>query len=181
MSTEHEEHRPELPRLDLGSGPQPREGFVGVDLRSGERVIGWDLTEFPWPFESETIEALHCSHLIEHLPTTAWQGKDILVRFFEETWRISKPGALFRLCWPAAFDPATGATIPSAWWDPTHYRHIPHQQITSYFWQSGRAALGIEHYRIRCNWAPTRDFVLRNLTVDGSVRELDIELRRDAL
>jgi len=172
---------PDFPKLDLGCGRVPFGGFTGVDKDWGPNIIGWNLLEFPWPWADQSIEALRSSHLIEHLPAYPWQGKDILVRFFEEAWRICKPGALFHLRWPVPFDVQTGAPIPSAWWDPTHYRHIPHEQITSYFWRDGRKAMDVEGYGIRCNWAPTRPIHVRNLTNDGRVQEYDAELRREDL
>ena len=173
---------PNVPRLDLGSGPRPREGYVGVDRIDGcAGVLPWDFTSWkPWPFMSESIEALCSSHCIEHLPPLNSRGQDVLVRFFEEAWRVAKPGALFHLRWPVPFDPVTGAPLESAWWDPTHYRRIPFQQL-SYFSKQGRADMDVSDYDFRCNWEPTRPIGIRDLTEDGKVREYDAELRRDPL
>lgn len=177
----HLQYEPDFPRLDLGCGAEPREGFIGVDRTWRYHVLGWDLTVTPWPWEDESIEALHSSHLIEHLPLQDRNGCDALVRFFEEAWRICKDNALFHLRWPAPFHPETGAIVPSAWWDPTHYRHIPHQQIPAYFSAAGRASMGVESYGIRCNWVPTGNIAWRNLTDDGAVVEYVIDLRREPL
>lgn len=170
---------PRVPRLDLGSGPTPREGYVGVDKCGGDDVHRWNFTNLhPWPFASESIETLHSSHLIEHLPLLDELGRDCLFVFFEEAWRISKPGALFHLRWPVPFHPKTGMPMPSAWFDPTHYRHIPYQQL-DYLSTAGRAAMGVESYAVRCNWVLHRDVTIRELTSDGSVLEYDVELRRE--
>ena len=173
---------PRVPRLDLGSGPKPREGYVGVDRIDGNPdVLPWDFTSWKaWPFASETIEALASSHCIEHLPPLNGRGQDVLVRFFEEAWRICKPGALFHLRWPVPFDPRTGAPLESAWWDPTHYRRIPYQQL-SYFSKQGRAELDVPHYDFRCNWEPVGPIGVRDLTEDGRVQEYIVELRREPL
>lgn len=181
MDWDETDYTPLVPRLDLGSGPTPAPGYIGVDKTWGDRRIGFDLRNPIWPWADESIEALRSSHLIEHLPLVDEDGRDILVRFFEEAWRICKPGALFRLLWPIPFHPDTGMPVPSAWWDPTHYRRIPYEQVVFYFSAQGRADMGVESYGIHCNWAPTRPPIYRSLTGDSSVLEYDAELRRDPL
>lgn len=63
-------------RLDLGSGPEPRSGYTGLDVchsSSGTPTPGvpWNLASgWPWPFADGSIEALYSSHFIEHLPAT---------------------------------------------------------------------------------------------------------------
>ena len=83
-------------KLDLGSGPRPIDGHVGVDRPEDDAlpalttalaslpcqphidargIIRFDLAcGLPWPFEDESIEGLYSSHLIEHLPCS-----DVLV------------------------------------------------------------------------------------------------------
>lgn len=172
---------PSPPRLDLGSGPRPEPGYVGVDRLDAPHLVRWDFRSGePWPFATESIEALHSSHLIEHLPPLNDRGRDALIHFFEQAWRICKPGALFRLRWPAPFHPVTGTPVEGTWWDPTHYRVIPYQQIPSYFSRDGRVALEVESYGIECNWVLTRDIGWRALTSDCRVIEFDAELRRES-
>lgn len=172
-------------KLDLGSGPVPREGYVGVDRVLAERVVVHDLTVIPWPWQDESIEALASSHCIEHLPERshivmspgleAYFVRDALVTFFEEAWRICQSGALFQLRWPAPFHPETGRPVLGAWMDPTHYRHIPAETLV-HFSRAGRQALGVRD-DIRCNWVPTRDVIW---TEQGSgLVEYDAELRRE--
>lgn len=165
--------------LDLGSGPVPVDGYTGVDRCHGERVVYWDFTcSMDWPFERESIAGLRSSHLIEHLPPVNDRGNDILLHFFEQAWRVAKPGSLFHLRWPVPFHPVTGMPVVSAWWDPTHYRHIPEQTIWSYCSREGRRAMGVESYDVRCNWRPTRAFTVRTLNVEPLVLEYDVELAR---
>ena len=78
--------QPRVPRLDLGSGPQPREGYVGVDRIDGHpNVLPWDFTSWKaWPFASESIEALASSHCIEHLPPLNGRGQEYVVELRRE-------------------------------------------------------------------------------------------------
>jgi len=57
--------KPQLLKLDLGAGTNPREGFLGVDIRKfgSNQVV--DLRK-PWPWADESVEEAHCSHTIEH-------------------------------------------------------------------------------------------------------------------
>lgn len=143
-------------KLDLGSGPIPRAGFVGVDLRppAGGVAFDFDSAE-PWPFETASVDELYSSHLIEHLHAGRFGGRDVLVRFFEEAWRVGKPGSTLYLRWPSLVDESTGAPLASYWYDPTHRRAIPRQQLL-YFSLEGRRHLGVEFYDYRCNWVIER-------------------------
>lgn len=80
-----------LIKLDLGCGPNPREGFVGVDsLTFGkDNIVKHDLRETPWPFEDNSVSEATCSHFLEHL--TNFDGKWERVRFFNELWRVMVP------------------------------------------------------------------------------------------
>lgn len=174
-------------RLDLGSGPTPLDGHLGLDLMevppfAGKHSGVWKFrldTGQTWPFANNSIEGLHSSHLIEHLPAANVDGKDILARFFEEAWRIAMPGALFNLRWPSIIDEETGRWLPSAFYDPTHRRWIPKEQLL-YFSCQGREHLGVEQYDFRCNWTLVT-VGQRSLTTDRSVLEYHAVLRRDPL
>ena len=74
-------------KLDLGAGINKKEGFIGVDSRGfpGVDVVA-DLTK-PWPWADETVDEVHCSHMIEHL--TAEQR----IFFVNELYRVMKKGA----------------------------------------------------------------------------------------
>jgi hypothetical protein len=164
-----------MPRaLDLGSGPCPAPGFTGVDLCAGEvsgSVVVWDLTDgSPWPFDDESVEALHCSHFIEHIPrdrvvigTTEFQRtirspgepkrvekgriartQDAFFWFFDEAYRVAKSGCRFTLRWP---HPQSDAADQ----DPTHARRIPASML-NYLSVDGRRALGVQQYPVFCDW-----------------------------
>jgi SAM-dependent methyltransferase len=73
-------------RLDLGCGPNPKEGFRGVDSLKFDRVdVVTDLRkEWPWPDNSVT--EVHCSHTLEHFERRE------RVHFMNELYRVLKPG-----------------------------------------------------------------------------------------
>lgn len=72
-------------KLDLGAGINKKEGFIGVDVRAfpGVDVVA-DLTK-PWPWQDETVDEVHCSHMVEHL--TAKER----IFFVNELYRVLKP------------------------------------------------------------------------------------------
>ena len=101
-------------RLDLGSGPTPKEGFVGVDLyvADAEFVLQWDLQKFPWPLDDEEIAEVFSSHFVEHLEPGMW------VPFMDELWRVMKPDAIAEIIHP-------NLKSSRAFQDPTHRDYIP--------------------------------------------------------
>lgn len=174
-------------KLDLGSGPTPLDGHLGIDLANHPPVPGKHLgvkafrldRGYDWPFEDGSVEALYSSHLIEHLPASTALGKDILAHFFEQAWRVAELGALFVVRWPSLIDEETGKWLPSAFFDPTHRRFIPREQML-YWSVQGRTDLGVEHYGFRCNWVSVR-IGQRALTEDRLVMEYEQILRKEPL
>lgn len=66
-------------RIDLACGQVPKEGFEGVDLlATGPGIRKVDLTKFPWPFEDNSVDALYCSHFIEHIPSREIEERDLV-------------------------------------------------------------------------------------------------------
>lgn len=73
----------ELLKLDLGCGPNKREGFHGVDAREFKGVdTVLNLGAAPWPWEDNSVGEVHCSHFLEHL------SADERIVFFNELWRV---------------------------------------------------------------------------------------------
>lgn len=169
------------PRLDLGSGSKPKPGFWGIDRAAAPGVTPFDLASgLPWPFADESIEELYSSHFIEHVPAcdvaayefvrpshrpgepelrspvpTRWSRyvgqRDALCWVMDEAFRVCKPGARFRLRWPALVDERTGVIGRIAFLDPTHRRFIPIEQL-AYYQRAGREQLGVTQYPVACDW-----------------------------
>lgn len=141
-------------KLDLGSGPNPPEGYLGVDRRldiASDRVMLFDLISGErWPWEDNSIDALRSCHMIEHIPAdevAVGPGRlltDRLVFFFNEAWRVAKPGALFDLIWPPL-------QSSRAFQDPTHRRFIP-SELLDYFNRETRDNGGLHHIGAECDW-----------------------------
>ena len=95
-----------LTRLNIGAGPLKIEGAVNLDIDPGlEPDVVHDLTQFPYPFEDNTFDYVHCSKVIEHLLDT--------IPVMEEIGRITKPGGLVYVAVPHF---ASGMACG----DPTH-------------------------------------------------------------
>jgi SAM-dependent methyltransferase len=78
-------------KLDLGCGKTKREGFTGVDRRQFEGVdVVWDITKTPWPWADESVEEVHCSHVLEHLDHNRHNPER--VRFMNEIYRVLVKG-----------------------------------------------------------------------------------------
>lgn len=82
-------------RLDLGCGPNPKPGFIGVDTLpfDGKVAVVHDLRR-PWPWADGSVEEAHSSHFLEHL--TAWER----VHFCNELYRVLKTGSSCQLIVP---------------------------------------------------------------------------------
>ena len=144
-------------KLDLGSGPRPAPGFKGVDVIEGITDYTHDFdTGEPWPFESDSVSELRAAHLIEHIDSRSvmcWEPtpnlpnrrlKDLLFHFFDEAYRVAKPGARFEVRCPTySHDMAHG--------DPTHRRNISHDLI-HYLNRGGRETRRVGFYDVTCNW-----------------------------
>ena len=139
---------PEL-RLDLGCGQNCREGFEGVDRwapNAKHAVHLWNGERWPW--EDNSVSEPHSSHVIEHITADyieTYAGvRDALYFFFDEAWRVAKPGATFKLIWPAL-------KSDRAFQDPTHRRFIPHVQMY-YLDKNWRDINRLDHYAGACDW-----------------------------
>jgi SAM-dependent methyltransferase len=97
-------------RLNLGSGGQPREGFVNVDLNPHAPGVDFvhDLDDHPWPFASESASEVVMEQCLEHLRDRN--------RAMKEIYRVLRPGGVARIIVPHF-------TWQLAYADPTH-RHF---------------------------------------------------------
>ncbi len=146
-------------KLDLACGQTPKEGFEGVDCFQGAQHVV-DLTQYPWPFEDNSVDELHCSHYIEHIEMVMLDAagkvvrpgepgytaaKDALFMFFDECYRILKPGGWLTVICPAAQN-------VRAFQDPTHRRFIVAETF-QYLWAEWRRANKLDHYNVQCDFS----------------------------
>lgn len=74
-------------KLDLACGDNKREGFFGIDKhKTSSTDAEFDLLQFPWPIESDSVEELHCSNFFEHIPA------NLRKPFMEECHRVLQKG-----------------------------------------------------------------------------------------
>ena len=149
-------------KLDLGCGQRPKEGFEGVDIHPGPAKHVVDLFKFPWPFESDSVDEIHASHLLEHVPAReveerdlnissrafkighSYLGADMLFAFVDECYRILKADSWMHVVVPSG-------RSNRAFWDPTHRRFFM-QETCLYFSAEWRKMNGLDHYRVGCNF-----------------------------
>lgn len=144
-------------KIDLGCGQNPREGFEGADLYGDKAKHKVDLFKFPWPWKSGSVEELYSAHFLEHVParevgledlsgeSREFLGQDMLFAFMDEAWRVLKPDGWMTIVVPSG-------RSNRAFWDPTHRRFFM-QETFLYFAREWRKQNGLEHYRVRCNFA----------------------------
>lgn len=150
-------------KLDLGCGQNPKEGFEGVDLYGDKAKHKVDLFKFPWPFESDSVDEIHASHFLEHIPAREIEGRDLtsptigdsdlysrllgqdmLFAFMDECYRILKKDSWMHVVVPSG-------RSSRAFWDPTHRRFFM-QETFLYFSAEWRKMNGLDHYRVNCNF-----------------------------
>lgn len=136
-------------RLDFGCGPNKKAGFVGCDQFAFPGVDHvFDIGKGNWPFKDNSVEEAHASHFLEHL--TNFESKWERVNFFNELYRVLKPGAKATLIFPHW-------ASTRYYGDPTHKE--PFSEMGFYYlsreWRIGNSAKGLganaPHSDISCN------------------------------
>lgn len=57
-----------LQKLDVGAGGMAEDGFISMDISPAYSPdFQHDMTQFPWPFEDESMSHVKCFHVLEHL------------------------------------------------------------------------------------------------------------------
>lgn len=102
-------------KLDIGCGPNPKEGFVGADIIQFGNNFRADLGKAPWIFDTQhevmspaigggfqlpdnSVNEANCTHFLEHL--TNFNDKWERIHFWNELWRVMMPGAKLFLILP---------------------------------------------------------------------------------
>lgn len=96
-------------KLDIGCGPNPQPGHEGVDQYAFDGKVKhvMDVRSIPWKWDDSSVEAIHCSHFLEHL------NAQERCAFLNECYRILKPRGQMTL-----IVPHWGSN--RAYGDPTH-------------------------------------------------------------
>lgn len=101
-------------RLNLGCGFRRKAGFLNVDSQSAcEPDLVMDLERYPWPWENDSVEEIHMSHVLEHLGSTP----QIYLGLIKEMYRVCAAGAKLTFIVP---HPRSDAFLA----DPTHVRPV---------------------------------------------------------
>jgi predicted SAM-dependent methyltransferase len=82
-------------KLHLGSGSQPKDGWVNVDLAGDPIDLAWNLAH-GIPFCDFSIDAIFHEHFLEHISLQAAIG------VMDESFRVLKPGGILRIGVPDA-------------------------------------------------------------------------------
>lgn len=123
-------------KLDLACGTLIADGYEGVDSREMGQQFKVDLTVFPWPWEDSSVDALRCSHYVEHCAD--------LIGFMNECHRVLVPGGELWIECPYQHSDA-------AWQDPTHVRAL-NLKSWHYYDAQLRAGLGSEYAAITADF-----------------------------
>jgi predicted SAM-dependent methyltransferase len=168
----------ELVRLDLGCGQRPKDGYEGVDNRAPDAKHKVDLFKFPWPWEDNSVDELHASHFVEHIPARpleerdikpycnnfhlsyseriAIAGDEVLKRFLDQPFFFAFFDECHRILKPGGVMHVIVPALQSvrAFQDPTHYQFIPAERFM-YLNAEWRKMNGLDHYHVRCDFAGT--------------------------
>lgn len=76
-------------KIDLGCGPNPKDGFEGADVLpfDGKVQHVLDLGREKWPWADDSVDEAHSSHFLEHLLP------EERIHFANELYRVLKKGA----------------------------------------------------------------------------------------
>lgn len=121
-----------LLKLDLGCGENKREGFTGVDFFANAD-LKVDLFQFPWPWDSDTVEEVWCSHFFEHIPGP------MRIPWMDELWRILVPKGKATIIVPYW-------SSPRAIQDPMHQWPPVAEQSFLYFNKAWKTMNKLNHY-----------------------------------
>jgi hypothetical protein len=129
-------------KIDLGCGPNKKEGFVGVDVINFPGVdVVLDAGKQPWPWENDSVEEIHSSHFIEHLDA------DERVHCVNEMYRVLKTGAKATIIVPHW-------ASSRAYGDLTH-KWPPVSEFWFYYLNKDWCAANAPHSKYTCNFDAT--------------------------
>lgn len=139
-------------RLEIGSGPRRRTGWVTLDMSRGADVY-WDLRR-PLPFDDAMFKCVYCSHVLEHFSYPE------LTRLLGEVLRVLRPGGEFLITVPDAsiyIDAYRGTRplSPLLRYEPAVISHKPMDGLNYLFYMDGhhRFMFDAENLAFHCEAA----------------------------
>ncbi len=114
-------------RLSIGA---TRDGWYSIDNRGGNGAdCIWDLEQMPWPLPDGCAIEAWAGHVVNRINPARWG----MILFFNEIWRILKPGCQFTVISyygtnaryqgdPCACNPVTEVTMYH--FDPEHRSNL---------------------------------------------------------
>lgn len=96
--------KPDSILLNIGSGNWSHDGWTNLDHLSDwyskdqkkHQIIPYNIREDLIPYEDNTVDAIYCSHVIEHIENTH------IERLFKECFRVLKKDGVLRIACPDA-------------------------------------------------------------------------------
>lgn len=146
-------------KLDLGCGPTPRPGFLGVDALEFPGVACRHDLRQPWPWADGSVQEVHCSHFLEHLTGTE------RIHFWNELYRVLKTGGMAQIIVPHW-------SSGRAYGDPTH-QWPPVVEFSFYYLDKGWRAQNAPHCGLTCDFMATWGY---NVAPAWQARNQDTQL-----
>lgn len=101
-------------KLNLGCGQNRIEGYVNADREPAvEPDVVMDMEDFPWPFDSDSVDEVVANHVLEHVGATV----NVFIGVMQELYRICRAGATIHIVVP---HPRHNFFLD----DPTHVRAV---------------------------------------------------------
>lgn len=107
-------------KIDLGGGLAPKAGHVNLDPVHGQGAWKRNAQDIPWPRQDATVEAIHASHVMEHIHAGTPR-----IAVLNEAWRVLRPGGTLTIIVPYAFS-WQGQADPThvSNWVPESFRYL---------------------------------------------------------
>ena len=95
-------------KLNLGCGPNRKDGWVNVDLFDPKADLQLDLRE-PWPFPANSVSYIYSEHVFEHFEVHVE-----VPHVLGEALRVLEPGGIFDVAVPDTEPPLKAYGDPAA-------------------------------------------------------------------
>ena len=107
-------------QLNLGCGPNPKKGWLNIDLFERTADLQLDLRE-PWPFPDNSVSYIYSEHVFEH-----FDFHREVPYFLAEALRVLEPGGVFDVVVPDTEEPLRAYGDPkSSYWSTLAKRWHP--------------------------------------------------------